>query len=256
MLSAEVLIVGGGITGLSIAHFLSDYYKVTLLHSPDLPSCKSLATVFLRNSKIKKNQESFFLFKNFVETFQPKGVFTIQDGFLIDQDLYHTWLKKNIPTIEDTLYSYHGNIAETKHQKIQFKIMILCVGHYNSFFQFYKEPGLIMRGIFAEKTIPNTETLFFEEEHFKLLQFNQRLVRGVYSDHHYSLFYDSQKLEESLKSNLKDYTINVGFRYSEKKGFTPIFLNKNVLYVNGAYKNGYLYSQWIAQKVFECLTVK
>ena len=113
-----------------------------------------------------------------------------------------------------------------------------------------------MRGIFAEKTIPNTETLFFEEEHFKLLQFNQRLIRGVYSDHHYSLFYDSQKLEESLKSNLKDYTIKVGFRYSEKKGFTPVFLNKNVLYVNGAYKNGYLYSQWIARKVFECLTVK
>ena len=124
------------------------------------------------------------------------------------------------------------------------------------FFHFYKDPGFIMRGIFAEKTIPNTETLFFEEEHFKLLQFNQRLIRGVYSDRHYSLFYDSQKLEESLKSNLKDYTIKVGFRYSEKKGFTPVFLNKNVLYVNGAYKNGYLYSQWIARKVFECLTVK
>lgn len=256
MLSAEILVVGSGITGSSIAHFLSHYYSVTLLSSPNLPDCHSLATVCLRNSKIKKNKESLSLFEDFVEKFEPEGVFAIEDGFLVDQKNYHQWLQKDIHHIYDTLYSYSNNIAYTKHHSIQFEQLILCLGHYNSFFQFYKEPGEIMRGIFTETKVPDKKIFLHESPSYKLIQINHRLLQGVYSDHHYSLFYNTDQIKKTLNNDLTDCIVKIGFRYSEKKGFTPIFLDKNVLYVNGAYKNGYLYSQWMAQKVFKCLTEK
>ncbi len=255
ILRAKYLVLGGGVLGSSLGHFLKD---VLLVESLNLAPCPSLASITVRYSQRKKNLLAFDLFKKFYENFKPDGVYEVDfknfeekklySGYVADHEIYLKWLKKDLIIIYDEMISFDKKKAFLKNHTIDFDYLFLCPGHYNRFYHFYSEKGSILRGYYKEKKGHYPLACYEEGDKKKYFLKNKKL-EGVISDEVDSLEIKDFSLEEG--ENLK-----VGFRYKEKEGFLIKELEDNVYYINGASKNGYLYSQWMVEEIKKCLREK